>query len=674
MMGSRHILLFGIALLAVVQAQAQTRTLVIGGENGIPWADLGERVVGLDDTTVVGALQPFQLRSDQNILLGPPTEADEPTNFFGYKWSLNKLGRGEDFELGVNPRFWTATTSSIYHGGPRRLIDGDPFTVIRLINVCAGCGGRDHLYTFDFGFPLPVSRVRFYPPDRGIDEAGGLIKQRFPRAYEVSGALTPEDFLLVGEETSYHTLDKVLAQTFVNDDRVIDLQFEPQLFRFLRISFNLVTQSYLLGEIEVFGEGFPPVTSYRTVVADLGEPVNFGRVFYKFSKFRQELGSSEVVADPDAPISLVLSTRTGKDETPKKYHVITEILTEEEVDLAAYNRAPESSIRLGARPGDKGSVQEDEANWSAWSTPYRFSGEQIRSPDGRRFYQLDFRMESQEVGVFGRIDSIAIEYSPLLVEEIVGEVGVVDGVGLTDFAQAPVGVDTTFVYDLKAQFGAGGRLGFDTIRLTTLDEAEFVKLEIGEPLQEIAPDSVRQEADGLAVFFPSNKVSRTTGSERLRLTYRTSLLSFTTHFLGEISELGSQNLPQSVEPGDANPELVSNDIRVFAENRTIDVLAGFQLSSPVVTPNGDGANDTVDIDLTLLGVELTNMEVGVYGLDGTLVRSLVDEVRSRGQYVESWDGLDEGGAAVSPGVYLLRVNLDTDRDQFEQIRLISVAY
>ena len=119
--------------------------------------------------------------------------------------------------------------------------------------------GED-IYTFDFAFPIPINRVVFYPPATGLDEGGGLRKQRFPRAYEISGARESVDFLLLSEEDRPHTLEQVLSRTFVNSDRVIDVRFPAQTLRFLRIAFNLIAQVYMLSEIEVYGEGFAPET------------------------------------------------------------------------------------------------------------------------------------------------------------------------------------------------------------------------------------------------------------------------------------------------------------------------------------------------------------------------------------------------------------------------------
>ena len=267
---------------------------------------------------------------------------------------------------------------------------------------------------------------------------------------------------------------------------------------------------------------------------------------------------------------------------------------------------------------------------------------------------------------------MAIEYSPLLVEAIVGEVGLAGGGDRVP--EAPAGQETTFIYDILASFGTNGQLGFDAIKLNTVAEAEFAKLEIGQPLAEVVPDSVRFANGVLAVYFPSHKVVRADGEEHLRLTFRTALLDFTTYFLGEVLELTGENLPQSIDPGDASAELHSDDIRVFATGTSIEALSEIALDSSALTPNGDRINDELDIAFTLLGVEDTATEIGVYTLTGQRVRALVRGKFNKGFYTVQWDGRDDQGALVPPGIYLLHIKVDADKEASEQFHSVSVAY
>ncbi len=670
-MKSTFIAVAAVLLGGIEPLRAEVHTLVLG-PGGVPWDELGERVVGLEMVSVDEGLQPLELLPQQNIIAGPRTESGEYTTILGSTWQLGKQPKRDDFELGVTPRFWTSILP-LYHTAPFQVIDGDLATVTKLRWSVVGGGRREDIYTFDFAFPIPINRVVFYPPATGLDEGGGLRKQRFPRAYEMSGARDPVDFLLLSEEDRPHTLAQVLSRTFVNSDRVIDVRFPTQTLRFLRIAFNLIAQVYMLSEIEVYGEGFAPETSYRTAVIDLGTPVNFGRIFWQFEKFRKTPGAPEPLPAPDAPVSLVLETRTGKDDTPKAYYIISDMGAERQVAEAIYNKALEQSPFVeGDRPGDKSSIKLDEQNWSSWSTPYDLSGQLLRSPDARRYMQLQFNMAAEDFHTFGRVKSVAIEYSPLLVESLVGEVGLAGGGGRVP--EVPAGQETTFVYDVLASFGTDGQLGFDAIKLNTGAKAEFVKLEIGQPRAEVIPDSVRFAAGVLAVYFPAHKVVRADGEEHLRLTFRTALLDFTTYFLGEVLELTGENLPQSIDPGDASAALQSDDIRVFATGTALEVLSAIALDSRFLTPNGDRINDELNMAFTLLGVEDTATEIGVYTLTGQRVRALVRGKFNKGFYTEQWDGRDDQGALVPPGIYLLHIKVDADREKAAQLHAVSVAY
>ncbi len=60
----------------------------------------------------------------------------------------------------------------------------------------------------------------------------------------------------------------------------------------------------------------------------------------------------------------------------------------------------------------------------------------------------------------------------------------------------------------------------------------------------------------------------------------------------------------------------------------------------------------------------------VYGLDGRLVRVLVDEGRPAGRQRVRWDGRDGGGAAAASGLYLYRLTTPTGRRLAGQMTLV----
>jgi len=76
------------------------------------------------------------------------------------------------------------------------------------------------------------------------------------------------------------------------------------------------------------------------------------------------------------------------------------------------------------------------------------------------------------------------------------------------------------------------------------------------------------------------------------------------------------------------------------------------------TPNGDGANDTTSLNLTLnraLAVTVTIADAG-----GTVVRRLVTDTVEQPSASISWDGLDDNGAPVPDGTYTANVAAGDD--------------
>jgi flagellar hook assembly protein FlgD len=51
--------------------------------------------------------------------------------------------------------------------------------------------------------------------------------------------------------------------------------------------------------------------------------------------------------------------------------------------------------------------------------------------------------------------------------------------------------------------------------------------------------------------------------------------------------------------------------------------------------------------------EAQDITIGVYDINGRLVRELVSGNRTPGEYVATWDGLDRNGAAVRGGLYFV---------------------
>ncbi|MYF93037.1 MAG: hypothetical protein F4184_13370 [Gemmatimonadetes bacterium] len=138
--------------------------------------------------------------------------------------------------------------------------------------------------------------------------------------------------------------------------------------------------------------------------------------------------------------------------------------------------------------------------------------------------------------------------------------------------------------------------------------------------------------------------------------------------------VGGEGQPQSIDPGDANAEVSTNSIEVLAPSEGLDVLSALDVGSTVVTPNGDGRNDTFELAYSLLGVQASQVVFEIYDLRGRKVRTLSADSRGEGRYVEEWDGRGEGTGRVAPGLYLARLSVTTDAGDFTRTRIVAVAY
>ena len=657
----RLILLLSLPLAA----DAQVEHLVIG-RGGLDWRASSEDMLGLTDSVAIGSLQPIELDPLVNIAVGAPTEKGQSTNILGYIWGSDirgSLSSGGASSQMPPPASVEDKAPWVYGSwGSANTIDGD---VDQPTHSWVVSG-----YTFDLGLTMPLNRVVFFPPERGRGAAGPylglLFRDLYPRQYVISGSLSPQEFLSSNPSGDF---DQVLSSDFSHDEQVADVRFQTQFLRFARVRFPTAG---FIAEVEFYGEGFLPETRYTSQLLDMGEPVNFGRLQYDFEVYRSAGPGGEPVPAPDAPVHIAVEVRTGRDDSPLIYHIIDELRREEVVEFVDWDQAPRK-LDSGF-PGQKGSVQDDLASWSFWSVPHYTSGEGIRVPDGRQFIQVRAFITSEEVFAFGRLNSLSIEYSPLLANPLVGEVALMENPHPTGgVVEVPLGEPVTLTYDVRADFSSASQTGFDAIRLQTPEAVDFQRFEMGEPLAIVEPDSVTVDDHELVVHFPSHPVSRAS-NQPVRLTFATQVFNYSTLFEGEVFQIGGSNLPQSIDGGDATPLVSTDGLQVIAPVQRLEGLGGVDLGGRVLTPNGDGVHDELAVSFTLQGIEAAAVDVSIYDLGGRLVRRLVDgETRSEGRYRDVWDGMGDRGL-VAPGLYLARVSVDTDLGISEQTYSIAVAY
>ena len=67
--------------------------------------------------------------------------------------------------------------------------------------------------------------------------------------------------------------------------------------------------------------------------------------------------------------------------------------------------------------------------------------------------------------------------------------------------------------------------------------------------------------------------------------------------------------------------------------------------------------------------QASSVDVRIYDVTGRLVRTLIDRRLSRGEHVQVWDGLDDRGTSVAPGVYVVRIEAGTSAQSRVLVRI-----
>ncbi len=444
----------------------------------------------------------------------------------------------------------------------------------------------------------------------------------------------------------------------INAERYLEVEetFTPRPVRLIELRrLNLLNDARLsgkLGEIQAYGEGF---------VSD----VILTSPLIKFDG-RQIVTTVDWQGQVPAGTSLEIRTRSG-DEVIQIPHYTN--LAGGEISGALWERLPAEQ---------QGPVYVEEVpgpDWSPWTSPYLASGSLFQSPSPRRMALVQARLRTFQPLRSSTIGRLSLGLAPPLVNIAVAEV--------TPIRRVDPGIERDFTLYLRIERQPQDP-GFEQIRLRSSASApmEVQGLRIGsddelrfgqgEILVPGAVD-VRPFDGGISFLLPAGLQP---AGEVLEFRFRTSVFLPSTTFSLEL--VGDNDMVQLVDMGDATSLVSSNQLIVVSELEGLPLLAPLEISTPILTPNADGVNDTAEITVTVFQLEGQKpLQVGIHDLSGRRVRELsfTPEAPS-GRHSITWDGRGEDGRLVVPGIYLLRVDVPTDADNAGStaITTISVIY
>ena len=121
----------------------------------------------------------------------------------------------------------------------------------------------------------------------------------------------------------------------------------------------------------------------------------------------------------------------------------------------------------------------------------------------------------------------------------------------------------------------------------------------------------------------------------------------------------------------------SQSLVVVADLRPTSLLADPQLTPRVFTPNGDGINERTELSFSVFRMQGPGaFDAGVYDLAGRRVRDLAFvRPRASGEHLIPWDGRDDRGELLEPGLYLVRVGFSVDTGAVQPfIATVALVY
>ena len=429
----------------------------------------------------------------------------------------------------------------------------------------------------------------------------------------------------------------------LNETRRFDHTFDLRKIRYVRHFFPSSRSGQrapgqrfgLVGEYQMYGEGFPAEVWLTSPPTDLGGTANVSSVLWDGA---QPVGTR-----------IEVRSRTGNeiDEEIRYFDKSGKEITKRQHERTPTTlRGPLEITRI---PG---------SDWSTWSDPYVVSGEFFRSPAPRQFVQLQIRLITDDPDVAPSLSSLHLEVDRPMAVITQGEIAP---------AIVEPGIEQEFTYYLRPWFD-GISQGADRLQLVASVPTQYVGMQVdGRSVD----GDVEINDDGFLVTLPADLQSE----ELVQLNFRSTIFQNQTRFdlFLRHTALGD-NIRQRVDVGDASDAIDSETVSIGLPV-TADLLGNMMLSSRVFTPNGDGIGDRLDIAFDLLKVMAPRrVEAAIYDLVGRRMQLLELPQATAGHHTISWDGRDGSGRLVPPGSYLLRVAVDGDSGTQVFERLVAVAF
>lgn len=426
-----------------------------------------------------------------------------------------------------------------------------------------------------------------------------------------------------------------LLSSVANSGRYLfDYQFEPRDLRLILWRVTKPAQFQRAVQLFVFhSEGYPSQVELESDDISLG-----GARSMRFVEW-----------DADLPpgTGIEVETQTGNGFTVVKRYFLT---NGKEVTKEAYD---------AAKSRNRADIVEERVRddtWSSWSQPHRFSGQEFLSPSPRQWLRTRVRLHSDDPEVFPVLRSLRFVANPPIITS-----------GLTGrILPREAAIDSLQEFRYTVIPGAFSRsdAGFDRVLIELPpgvgEDSAFLSATVGG--NAIAATGLLR-GDSLVIELPPPIVRR----DSVEIAFRTRVSDSPTTFNVFVLNSAQEENAQGVVPAEFGADLVF--VPDAVEGRSLVRKIEHQR---IFTPDLDGANDQYELSFTVVKTD-EEPRVHIYTLSGELLTELENRNAQgdRARYV--WDG-KSAGSTVPPGIYIVRIEVETDARNERMHRIVHVAY
>ena len=320
----------------------------------------------------------------------------------------------------------------------------------------------------------------------------------------------------------------------------------------------------------------------------------------------------------------------------------------------------------------KNGVDGEPSAWSAEQSAKTFA---FGSPEPATHFKYRVNLSTQELDVSPVFKSFSVNYSKT-------DQPVTFANGFVSPNVCVMGENTEFMYTIAYTLAAGQDI--QQVQIAVPGVSELISVYSSDAGVYIDATSTTT-SDMLTLTFdtPITDTDTVAGvADTLRIAFDTNLMRsyhiFEAYLINSDQNDGAGGIMVWT-----NDEEGSSTVVV---NKLIDgVLTKVSAAPKVFTPNNDGINDFTVIEFRLANVE-TDVKIKVFSTDGSLVATIYDEHCEPSDYRPEgnanaakempgyWNGEDEDGDLVPPGIYVYQVIANTDDNDIIKGGTVVVAY